>query len=134
MIDRYVARAIITDEKNKVLLGERARGVGKGQLALIGGKKEDNETLEEALIREVKEELDVEVIGYSYFTKTITTIFEPGNWHTSYFETLTKGTPHPHPQEIKRIVYLTEEELEGADIAFDHKTILREYFESKNRD
>lgn len=46
---------------NKVLLGMKKRGFGQGKYAGIGGKLEQGETSEQAAIREVKEEIGVDV-------------------------------------------------------------------------
>ena len=54
-------------EGDRVLLGHRKRvsnGLGQDLISGIGGKLEENETNEEALIREIKEEIEVEVVGY----------------------------------------------------------------------
>lgn len=45
---------------NEVLLGYKKTGFGSGNYLGIGGKVEENETLEAAAIREVKEEVRVE--------------------------------------------------------------------------
>lgn len=42
---------------NKLLLGEKKRGFAKGTLNGIGGKQDPGETIDEAMIRECKEEI-----------------------------------------------------------------------------
>jgi len=46
---------------DKVLLGYKKKGFGKGYYIGIGGKVEDEETIENAAIREIKEEINVAV-------------------------------------------------------------------------
>ena len=46
---------------DKVLLGLKKRGFGKGYFLGIGGKVEENETIEEAAKREVLEEINVQL-------------------------------------------------------------------------
>ena len=41
---------------DKILLGMKKRGFGKGKYNGFGGKKEDNETIHDAAIRELREE------------------------------------------------------------------------------
>jgi 8-oxo-dGTP pyrophosphatase MutT (NUDIX family) len=46
-------------KENEILLGFKKKGFGQGKILGIGGKVEENETIEEAAIREVKEEVHV---------------------------------------------------------------------------
>lgn len=55
-----VVAAVLRDE-NKIFATSRGYGDFKGQWEFPGGKIEIGETPEEALIREIKEELDVEI-------------------------------------------------------------------------
>lgn len=53
---------------NKILLGEKKRGFAKGTLNGIGGKQDQGETVDQAMIRECQEEigttpLDFEKVG-----------------------------------------------------------------------
>ena len=63
----HVAAAIILDG-NKVLACQRGYGEFKGGWEFPGGKLEPNETAEQACIREIKEELsvDIEVARHLY--------------------------------------------------------------------
>lgn len=57
----FASDAILIDS-GKILLIRRSKEPGKGQWAVPGGRIEDNETAEECLVREMKEEtgLDIE--------------------------------------------------------------------------
>lgn len=57
--------AIIT-VKNKVLLTKRAKNPGKGMWDLPGGFVDPNENLEQALSREIQEELGIELNEFTY--------------------------------------------------------------------
>lgn len=48
----------------KILLAEKKRGFGQGLLNGVGGKVEPDETIEEAMIREAKEEIGIIPINY----------------------------------------------------------------------
>ena len=63
----HVAAAIILDG-NKILACQRGYGEFKGGWEFPGGKLEPNETAEQACIREIKEELsvDIEVARHLY--------------------------------------------------------------------
>ncbi len=62
-----VAAAIIHD--NKLLLTERGYGNFKDKWEFPGGKIEENETMEDAIIREIKEELDAKITPKKYLCK-----------------------------------------------------------------
>ena len=47
---------------DKILLSTKKRGFAKGVLNGVGGKRQENETIYEAMIRETKEEINVEPV------------------------------------------------------------------------
>ena len=60
-----VAVAIITDAQNRILITQRPLHVSHGGYwEFPGGKLEDNELAEHALIREIREEVGLEVLQY----------------------------------------------------------------------
>ena len=61
-----VVAAIIIDE-GKILIAKRAYGEFEGMFEFPGGKVELGETKEEALKREILEELDIEIEIKEYF-------------------------------------------------------------------
>lgn len=66
MISNKVAAGVI-EKDGKILIAKRKSGKCIGaKWEFPGGKLEDGETLEECLIRELKEELDIEVEIESY--------------------------------------------------------------------
>lgn len=62
-----VAAAVLTDN-GKVLACQRGYGEWKGYWEFPGGKREDGETAEEALRREIREELDAEIVIDRFLT------------------------------------------------------------------
>ncbi len=60
--------AIIENEKGEIMLTTRAVEPAIGMLDLPGGFADHNESIESALKRELKEELNIELSGYHYFT------------------------------------------------------------------
>jgi ADP-ribose pyrophosphatase YjhB (NUDIX family) len=58
--------AFITDTKGRLLVCKRAKEPAKGTLDLPGGFVDGDETAEEAVVRELKEELDAETITVNY--------------------------------------------------------------------
>ena len=61
MKELYVVAAIIKKD-NKILATQRGYGEFEGFWEFPGGKIEDGETKEEALVREIKEELNADII------------------------------------------------------------------------
>lgn len=62
-----VAVAIITDEQQRILITQRPYHVPHGGCwEFPGGKLENNESMETALIREIKEEVNLDVQNYQY--------------------------------------------------------------------
>lgn len=60
----YVSAAVLVDDKGRVLLAQRPEGKDMAGLwEFPGGKIEAGETPEEAIIRELKEELGIEVLS-----------------------------------------------------------------------
>ena len=72
--------AAIIKEGNKILATQRGYGEFQGGWEFPGGKIELGETKEEALIREIREELDTEVIVEELFD---TVEYDYPNFHLS---------------------------------------------------
>ena len=64
-VTRVVAALIRKD--NKIFAAKRSYGFLKGKWELPGGKIEDGETPKDALLREIKEELSIEIEITSFF-------------------------------------------------------------------
>lgn len=133
MPERVVTRAFIENEKKQVLVGLRARGIGANQWALIGGKPDDGESPEAAIVREVAEELETVFEDPQIYLEEVDSETDPANpWRVFFFTGVMRGTPNPKQDEIREIKYIGEADLETLDIAFDHKSRLREFFRLAN--
>jgi len=60
MLDLPKKTLMLLVRDDKVLLGLKGRGVGKGKIVAVGGGVEDGETIRAAAIRETMEEIGVE--------------------------------------------------------------------------
>lgn len=70
MID--VVAAIIKDEEGKILIAQRNLKKSQGGLwEFPGGKIEANETREDAIIREIREELNIDVKVVCFFAEKV---------------------------------------------------------------
>lgn len=67
MKTRKVSAIVFYDDKKRILLQDR-RGISKlgEDWGFFGGRVEENETPEEAIVREVKEELSFDLKEYKY--------------------------------------------------------------------
>jgi len=123
---------ITTNNKGEILLMKRPKNdyAYPNHWALVGGLIEAKETLEEALKREVKEEIGVEIkiIRFTgkYYDKigrhpTKTAISLP-------FRTrIISGTPYPaQPEECTDTRWFSPKEVRNMELAFDHKQMLED--------
>lgn len=125
---KKVVRAIILNDR-KVLLGKRAHNDAIGKWALIGGKPEAGETMEETIIREVKEELGV-TFQPTFWMEEIDDSFGEGEpWKVSYFYGTVEGELRLKEEEVSEVGYFEEKDITNLDIAYDHKEILRKFFQ-----
>jgi mutator protein MutT len=65
------AGAIITNKNNEILLIRRSRNPYKGSLDIPAGFCDATETLEQALIREMNEEVGIKVKNYEYYRSVV---------------------------------------------------------------
>lgn len=123
------ACGLFVDKAGKILLMKRADEcvVFPGYWGLVGGFIDYGETPEEGLIREVKEEIGVE-IEIEHFC---------GNYYNSphpnykivitlpHYCKITSGIPHAaQPEECSDVKWFTPEEIRGMELAYNYKEIL----------
>ena len=84
MQKRRVSIILFFDKNGRILIQDR-RGYKKGaDFGFFGGKIEDGETPEEALIREIKEELGFKIKDFSLF-KHYTKEYLEKDWEIEYY-------------------------------------------------
>ncbi|WP_010093502.1 NUDIX hydrolase [Ornithinibacillus scapharcae] len=104
-----VAYVLLFDEKNKKVLMVKNKGQNSSYYTLPGGAVEYGETLEEAAIREVKEEtgLDVKIEGIFTVSEAF---FEERGHHTILFTFIGKiiggEMSISFPEEIEEITWM----------------------------
>jgi NADH pyrophosphatase NudC (nudix superfamily) len=126
--------AIIVFE-DKILFTTRAQSPGLGLLDLPGGFVDPNETLEQALSREINEELGVDITNWQYFCSQ-PNIYRPNNieYRTldSVFLSEQKNSLNFTLQEteISKICWISPEQIDLEKIAFPStKAALKIYLE-----
>ena len=112
-----VAAVIVKDES--ILATQRGYGEFKGKWEFPGGKIQDNETKEEALIREIKEELNADINVVKYLT---TVEYDYPNFHLimhTYICSLNNNVEFVYHNsgelEHENMVWLDEEDLDLLD-------------------
>ena len=125
-------RAIILNDRGQVLLGKRARGTGVNQWALIGGKPDGNETIEQTIIREVKEETGLKFTNPILWKEEEGDSATPGEfWKVSYFYGKAIGNVKLNRNEISEVRYFSLKDLDNLNIGLTHDKVLQEFFSQR---
>jgi 8-oxo-dGTP diphosphatase len=97
---------------------------------LIGGHVEEGETPEEALIREVKEELDIDLKEYTFY-KRVECLYGDAYDNIKYIYTGRINLPIEEITllEGERARYFSKEEIPGVKFANIIKSIVMDYIE-----
>ncbi len=120
---------IIENKKGEILLIER-KNEPYGW-ALPGGFVDYGETLEAAAIREGKEETNLDITLISQF-KSYSDPRRDKRYHTITKVFVAKGEGEAvGMDDAKKAKWFSPQEIESLNIAFDHKKIIKEYFEFK---
>ena len=126
--------AAIIQKEGEILLEKRANEPFKGFWCLPGGHIEKNETVEEAVKREVKEEtgLDSECKFMFYQDEIIPEI----NWHAVVlvFNCHVTGELKPQKEEVYELRWFDLEEALKMKLAFKHSEVLKKVKAFKRKD
>ena len=128
---KKIAAIILENDKREFLLALRDNKPGipfPNHWDLIGGHVEEGETPEEALVREVKEELDIDLIEYSFFRK-YECLTGDAYENTKYIYTGKINIPIGEVTllEGERPQYFTREEIPDVRFANIMKSIVLDY-------
>ena len=104
---------------------------------ILGGHVEDGESPEEALVREIAEELDdlrvgrpFELEGYHAFKVYVD---EWGTEQYIFWEKIDFDIQDVYLKEGQMLVWLTEEELTVTNFAFGFDKVVKEFFEANKQ-
>ena len=114
--------AIIRDAQGRVLLTRRARDPERGRLDIPGGFVDWDETAEQALAREIREELNLDIEACAYFC-SVTNVYEYRglSYRTLdlYFTCTVRDLSRLHAaDDIDGHQFVALDALEQADIGF----------------
>ena len=113
---------IIYNNEEKILLGLRCKPGDKQEWCLPGGTIERNETPTEGVIREVKEEtnIDAEIVQYITITaphRVLSTRNAKTGWTDFIFEAREwEGKPQAQKEEFSALIWVTVEEAKGLEL------------------
>jgi 8-oxo-dGTP diphosphatase len=122
---KAVVVTVITRD-NKILLGKRSIEPHKNKWGLPGGYIDYAETPEQAIIREVKEELDVTL--KPKFKTYYNELMDDHHHVVLIFEGQIKEEPKPN-QETSEVNWFDIEEAKDMDLAYQHNKIIKTYLE-----
>lgn len=119
---------IILDEKLNILLVRRNENedLFKGYWSIPGGGPKNNETFEEALQREIKEELSCEIILMKYFKSYLYRLSNNILVRSVYFYGNIKGNIKIN-KELIEFRWFNIDEIRSLDLAFNQKQVLLEF-------
>ena len=134
---KLVVTGLLIDDTYRVLLGKRARTPHRGAWGTLGGFVEVGETGEEALRREMREELDTRLGTLEYFA-SIPGIYPYQGVALPYLEIVFIGRGpdlrkvRADKSEITALKYFAVQDIPFARLAFaSQRTALRAYRRSR---
>jgi ADP-ribose pyrophosphatase YjhB (NUDIX family) len=129
---------LILDEQQRLLLVTRAREPGKGLWDLPGGFADNHEAAEQALVREIKEELGLEVTSLTYLASAPNTYPYKGfTYHTIDLAFLCHVTD-PHravvSDDVASYCFVHPRDIDMDRIAFGSTRHILQWFMSHGLD
>lgn len=111
--------AIIENQKGEILVARRAKEPAKGTLDLPGGFADLNETIEQSLIREVKEETNLDVTSFEFlFSIPNLYLYSTLEVHTMdmFFKCTVENTQNITAQDdVAELFFIKKDQLNSKD-------------------
>jgi mutator protein MutT len=120
---------IIINNKNEILLAKRnEEEEGKGLWSIPGGGPENEETFDDALHREIEEELGCKIKHYKYFKSYFFKVSESLFVRSIYFWGEIKGKIKLS-EELSECKWfdIEDPEISNLDFAFNQKEVLKDF-------
>lgn len=118
----------VVESRGKILLELRSIEPFKDSWCIPGGHIEFGEPVEDALVREVREETGLTVIDY-HFLDYFTEYFPELEWHAValIFVAHVEGREKAQESEVRELEWVSVEEALSYDLAFRHRTIIETF-------
>ena len=124
---KRASKIILLNKERKVLLQLRSKHHSHpGSWSLFGGHIDGPETPEEALIREIKEEINYDLTAYTFIKMTIVEDFGQVYW---FYGTVDAALSELTLREGDDFNFFTYEEAKKLNISPASKKILMEYYQ-----
>ncbi len=122
------ASSIIVNSDGRVLIGKRSldKKMGPGKWETIGGSVENNETPEECIKGEIKEELNSEVKTCVYFKD-----YKSDKGEIAVFIITIDSEPVFSKKDFEEIRWVSMEDVENFDFVLDCGQRILDYFKSQ---
>lgn len=125
-----VSAIIVREKNNKVFIARRKENkeFSPGLWETVGGRVEKGESIEEALKREVTEELNVSIKKFEYFRDY--------EYYDRIFKTFIvelEKEPAPNEPDFEEWGWFSKEEIEERNFAADCKERILDYFNFKDK-
>ncbi len=110
---KIVGTALIFDDQGKILIGQRPEGKAlAGLWEFPGGKQEDGETVEQCIIREIKEELDV-CCEVGEYVMTVSKVYPHGEFQLLVYLAKIKDVENLKALVHQNLRWVRAEELKN---------------------
>ena len=133
---RPAVRAIIENNQNRVLILKRANSrYGVDSWCLPGGKVDFNETVEEAVTKEIREETGLNCLSaqFLFYHDCLPTPDLPTHYINLYFKCTVEGDIRLN-QESSDYHWLAASELSQYEIVFRNDEALKEFWKIHRRE
>ncbi|MBP5699125.1 MAG: (deoxy)nucleoside triphosphate pyrophosphohydrolase [Alphaproteobacteria bacterium] len=112
---KIVGTAIIVDEQKRVLIGQRPEGKAlPGLWEFPGGKQEENETIEQCIVREIYEELNIKcVVGD--FLMSVSKKYEHGDFKLMVYQVFVNDFSSMQANVHQNLRWISPQEMNPND-------------------